>query len=418
MRLRKGKQPGMPPSQVEALGRLTPAELAVGAHTRVNAGGCADGQQNPCLLIAGESQTSTSAESLMWQAFGLELNAEIESQEKAILSRGEVKILPGCKPVPGQMVGLDWVSIVFNQSYFEEVTTLPIGFEEKLHRLANVASFEFMSILRIPIGDHAVYRQGLNMYRYAEGLPLHAGIVHVGHKSGTVLVSISGKGCLVAADGWQQRLYEFCRKSEAHLTRVDLCFDDYEGQIFNLQGLRRRHKRIFQRQGRAPYFEFRGDWSKPELGLTIYVGRRLSGKMARIYHKGIQLGIENSPWVRFEIEFRGTSFVLPLDVLTQPTKYFVAAYPACESIEHVGDRIDLEYKSKVGIQSVEKIMATIRHQFGAHLNALRTIYSADELLEKVCREGEVDWLNTFNRVGDLVLASESCPNSEISLSGA
>lgn len=37
-------------------------------------------------------------------------------------------------------------------------------------------------------------------------------------------------------------------------------------------------------------------------GRTFYVGRRENGKLLRVYEKGKQLGAENSPWVRIELE--------------------------------------------------------------------------------------------------------------------
>jgi phage replication initiation protein len=76
-------------------------------------------------------------------------------------------------------------------------------------------------------------------------------------------------------------------------------------------------------------------------GRTIEVGRKVNGKMLRAYEKGPQLGQWDSPHFRLEVQFGNKDRVLPFDMLTDPTRFFVGAYPAFEllDLEQAGERI-------------------------------------------------------------------------------
>ena len=71
-----------------------------------------------------------------------------------------------------------------------------------------------------------------------------------------------------------------------------------------------------------------GNWVNPDgSGRTIQIGKRASGKLIRIYEKGMQLGEPFHPWVRWELELHSNSHDIPWDVLIEPGRYVVGAYP-------------------------------------------------------------------------------------------
>jgi len=243
-------------------------------------------------------------------------------------------------------------------------------------------------------------------------MPYQAGIVHTGHTSKTVLVTVTGQGALIATLGWETRLQWFLMGVCGWLTRIDFAYDDYDGEIYPVRSMRQKAinteetKGCFQRKGRSPKIELRGAWEQndpADQGLTLYIGSRMSGKYSRIYEKGKQQGQVDSPWVRFEIEMHSSAFQLTLDMLTSPTKYFCGAYPCCEWIEVGGKREPMKYKSRCAVASVENSLNWIRHQAGGHLAYLRTCYGDTELLQLLADPDRIPvQLQAVDRLGDQV----------------
>lgn len=418
MRIRKRKQnPGMPPDQVEALGRLSSADFS-----RINAAvdaalrGCDTAQPGrdsasgkPPLLIGGESpEVSLAGESLV-----LDRN-------------GKPVICPGIRCIAGQKVGIDWVSCVFHPheswAYLFNTDNDDLNrYESDEIRNAEYIKDIFAWVLGLrrtgEVGNWKIYKSGLNGYKYALGMPYQAGIVHVGHSSGTSLVTISGQGALVATAGWELRLHRFLTDVKGWLTRIDMAFDDYEGQYFPVRTMREKAKEgAFCRAGRPPKIELRGAWEQDDpnnSGLTLYVGTRMSGKFTRIYEKGKQLGDESSPWVRAEVELHNSCYQLTLDMLLKPTQWFAAFYPVFESIQYVGDRQELEYKERVVIGTLEHSIKWIKHQAGGHLAAIRQMYSDTELLDLLCRpEAIPESFLVANKAAQNVLAPSASLTDE------
>lgn len=192
--------------------------------------------------------------------------------------------------------------------------------------------------------DRWDYVEGRGMFGYPYSATLkcddaQAGVICWGAKNFGCYISLSGEGC-GAVD--MTKLYALLAVLPgAKLTRVDVAFDDFSGDIFNVPLVRKMAKEgLFCSTGRPPaytYIEgghlvknakgsYRMDMSG---GRSFYVGSRHSGKMLRVYEKGRQLKSDDCPnWVRAEVELRSTNRVLPLDILVNPEKYFAGAYPA------------------------------------------------------------------------------------------
>lgn len=412
----------MPPSQVEALGRLTSAELAALAIGGSPAPGARlDGRSAAPLLIGGESPKGIGRETAVAHRNPPVMDcSEFFERESIVLDRNHNPVIrPGVRTLYGQKVGIDWVSCVFEQSsawryylHSDHLVMMEVYEPVEAEHVAAFVKEIFGWVLGLYENAETRWREfrnGLNGYAYAAAMPYQAGIVHVGHSSKTVLVTISGQGAIAAKPLWEERLYWFLMGVNGWLTRIDWAYDDYNGDLYGVRTMRHQAKQgAFQRKGRAPKIELRGAWEQDDpdgSGLTLYIGSRLSGKFARIYEKGRQLGDPNSPWVRFEIEMHNSSYQLVLEMLITPTKWFAGAYPCCEWIERGGERSALEYKTRCAMATIDGSLKWIRHQAGGHLAALRGMYPDSELLDMLVRPDAIPvGLQISLKVGDQLLA--------------
>jgi DNA relaxase NicK len=174
---------------------------------------------------------------------------------------------------------------------------------------------------------------------YADGV--NAGIIAWGGKNLGCYVSFMGTGC-DALD--MARLYQEIKNiPEIKITRIDLAHDDYAGTRSIAVARKYAKKGGFNSGGRpASYMyiesghlnqkvqkelkkEFR---FVPDKGRSLYVGSRESGKLLRVYEKGIQMGNPKDKWVRWELELHSSQRVIPLDAMVKPSEYLAGAYPA------------------------------------------------------------------------------------------
>lgn len=151
------------------------------------------------------------------------------------------------------------------------------------------------------------------------------GRVGSGSKAETICVSLSGAGCALVKD-WLCTVVQ-ARRLHAHLSRVDVAFDDFEAQTFpdirevNAWALNGQ----FDVKGHKPgATRFMDDHHKGA-GSTVYVGSR-GRKQLCVYEKGKQLGDPQSPWIRCELRLWAADCIIPLDVLVTPGDYLRGAY--------------------------------------------------------------------------------------------
>lgn len=125
----------------------------------------------------------------------------------------------------------------------------------------------------------------------------------------TICVEITATGLNAAEDGWEERLYNWSMLKEVvdfRYTRVDLARDYLSGEqsIENVMSMYREDG--FTCSVQKPKLRLEGDdwYNDTQNGRTVYIGSRMSSKLFRAYEKGKQLGLKDSPWVRFELELR------------------------------------------------------------------------------------------------------------------
>lgn len=117
----------------------------------------------------------------------------------------------------------------------------------------------------------------------------------------------------------------FLRSIDAVITRVDIAFDDFDGINSVDSSVIAYKNNEFSNSNRSPSAKLIDDLGN-KTGKTLYIGKRESGKMLRIYEKGLQLGDKRSFWVRFEVEIHNTDREIPLNVLEEKESIFLGSY--------------------------------------------------------------------------------------------
>jgi len=151
------------------------------------------------------------------------------------------------------------------------------------------------------------------------------GRVGVGGNGDSICVSMTGAGCTLV-DDWMCTVIQ-ARRLHAHLSRADLAFDDFEGQIF--KDIREVNQWAIDGAfdagtGRPADTNFWDDHGKGK-GCSVYVGSR-GRKLLNLYEKGKQLKDKTSRWIRCELRLWANDQVLPLEMLCDPLGYLRGAY--------------------------------------------------------------------------------------------
>jgi len=213
---------------------------------------------------------------------------------------------------------VDWLTITWEMSYNEDNKD------------------EWNSLLSAMLHTFGLYTKGLRktgMNNFDKAMDLNAPGSYFAWggetQRGRVMLKLSGAACAYVTD--MRRVRMFCEMMpEARLTRVDVAFDDFDGEYSVDDVVESYEKGEFHIRGKAPSCECAGQWVGPNItGRTFYVGSRKSSKYLRAYEKGKQLGDPASKWVRHEIELKWEKTKpIPFDVLTDPLGYLAGSYPA------------------------------------------------------------------------------------------
>lgn len=162
-----------------------------------------------------------------------------------------------------------------------------------------------------------------------DGARLEIGAIARGGESqkGRWLLQLTGKGCGLIND--MASLQELLAGLNATLSRVDLAVDFLNGEHTVDDAVDLYETGAFISRGRNPDLDLQGAWNVAGTkGRTVYIGKLKNGKSLCVYEKGKQLKEVDSEWTRFEVRLGNRDRVIPLDVLTDPDRFFVGAYPA------------------------------------------------------------------------------------------
>lgn len=199
----------------------------------------------------------------------------------------------------------------------------------------------FHEHLRLPCEVEQTLGRGRNNFNYS--VNFKGGFVAFGGNNKTLQsdgswiirpermqIYLSGDYCQTLTSEQWWRLFEWSKTvDDIKITRCDLCVDDLEGKYSVAYALEQFEAGAFATgRGRPPKGKHMRCLGDCKDGETLYVGSRQSGKLARIYEKGRQLGDESSPWVRWEGELLAKDREIPLDAVVNCDAYFKGMYPA------------------------------------------------------------------------------------------
>ena len=309
--------------------------------------------------------------------------ASLEQLQIVVTESGEIKTIAVRVPTVGQVAMVDTLRFTVGEETWSKTAREQLVGDENF---IQESSRYFEDIFGFGITADLKRRRDfyLNAWELGDGY----GYVAMGGSSqrGTMLVNLTGQGCLAAKPGWEGRLYDFLSTVAMRptITRVDLAHDCMDGEYTVDQADEWYDEGLFSSSGRAPSHEHRGDWRKPVgKGRSLYVGLRRNGKLCRVYEKGMEQGDEFSPWVRFEVEVRNNKRVIPLDVLLDPSGYFVGAYPCLRFFEKERTPQVIEVKRRAAEINVDASLRNIRASYGKYVGVLRPLLGDEAFLEAI-----------------------------------
>jgi phage replication initiation protein len=309
--------------------------------------------------------------------------ATVERLQMVITESGEIKTVAVRVPTGGQVAMVDTLRFTVGEETWSATAGIQLVDDEAF---VFEASRQLTDIFGFGVTANLQRRRDfyLNAWELGDGY----GYIAIGGSSqrGTMLVNLTGQGCLAAKPGWEGRLYDFFTTvaKRPTITRVDLAHDCMHGEYTVDQADAWYDDGLFSCSGRAPSHEHRGDWRNPVgKGRSLYVGLRRNGKLCRVYEKGMEQGDETSPWVRFEVEVRNSKRVIPVDVLLDPSGYFVGAYPCLRFFEQARTPQVIEVKRKAAEINVEASLKNIRASYGKYAGVLRPLLGDEAFLEAI-----------------------------------
>lgn len=298
---------------------------------------------------------------------------------------GNVKILLVSAPAEHEIAFIDWISFTLKRYTFMDDY---IGLEESLINDVCIQRMgqKLEEIFGFKVGQKR--KNGKNFYEQCYEITNHEGVtvgdLCIGGQANSILVMLSGQGCMMGDYGWQNRLYNFIRSaSDAKITRLDLAHDDYDGTYLTIDDLNEREtNKEFYYFGKPARVTWYGDWKygdRDKLGRTLQIGCRTSDKLLRAYEKGKQLGDKESEWVRLEVELKAKHTHIPFDAIINPSDYFINLYPCFKSLFQYDDQAQsrIEYVKRTAKILVDKGIDIFRHQFGRWLGFYRQWFGDD-----------------------------------------
>lgn len=156
-----------------------------------------------------------------------------------------------------------------------------------------------------------------------------SGKIAYGGNNDTLLISISGAGCPFI--GSHEQLAYDLTCLNAHITRVDLAFDDYYAEYldFNFLTYLAQTHYFTSANGKIPKVKLIDDLGRLT-GRTLYVGSKGDRELC-IYEKGKQLQDPRSTWVRCEVRLWSKNKKIPMAVLTNGGAYMRGAFNGLSS---------------------------------------------------------------------------------------
>lgn len=328
-----------------------------------------------------ESAQSDSWESVCDEDFG---------EVKLVLAgKGETKTLLVRRPSSAQCCVIDWMNWTLSEDTWSKTAGRTLISDEEY---VKEASRQLEKILGFGVTTHRGQR--LNFYADSWVLGDGMGFVCFGKQNRTMLIMLSGQGCMNAIPGWEKRLYDFLTQVAVRpsISRIDLAHDDFDGSYLSVDWAYQQWKDggfNFKKGGRPPEIQKHGNWDRHSgKGRTLAIGQRTSDKYLRFYERGKKEGDKSSLWCRAEIELKHNNTVINFDVLLNPSQYFVGAYPCLAQFENTQTPARMAVKARAQHITVDDSIAITKRQFGKHIRVFRSIFGDQETLDLITNEDE------------------------------
>lgn len=309
-----------------------------------------------------------------------------------LTNSGKVKTLLVRRPAANQGCVIDWINFsVLEDTWFKTAREHLISDDQIIIE----ASRQLEKIFGF--GITAKREKGMNFYRESWVLGDGMGFVCFGGQRHTMLITLTGLGCLNAVAGWEKRLYDFLTKTAVRpsISRIDLAHDDLEGDYLSVDWAEAQWLSggfSFRKGGRPPEPQRMGNWHRPSgKGRTFTVGQRNSSKYCRFYEKGKKEGDKLSLWCRCEVEFKNTNSIIELDVLLNPTEFFKGAYPCFPEFVSHDTSARMRVKERAAQITVDDTIEIVKRQFGKHIRVLRGLFGDQEALDLITNHDEHAW---------------------------
>lgn len=241
-------------------------------------------------------------------------------------------------------------------------------------------------LFNLPEQNYEIANKGWYGYTYRVDLGRY-GLMAWGGESqdGTYHIEINAHGCDLVND-WKA-VMDFGIETGAKITRIDLAHDDYGGETVNIaRSIEWYDAGLFTSSGRPPKRSLIDDFNSGA-GKTLYVGDRKSGKLCRVYEKGKQLGDKLSSWVRFEVELRNKSRVIPWDICVNASEYLAGSYPCAKLLHFIQKKIATTIKTAQ--ISYQKMVGWLREAAGKSISTMLEVNGGDieAILAQIVRPG-------------------------------
>ncbi|WP_308924601.1 replication initiation factor domain-containing protein [Janthinobacterium sp. J1-1] len=327
-----------------------------------------------------------STESETWSSI---CDEDLGEVELVMTDSGKIKSVMVRRPSAAQTCVIDWINFsVLEDTWFKTAREQLISDDQIIVE----ASRQLEKIFGFGITSNR--GKGMNFYRDSWVLGDGMGFVCFGGQRSTMLITLTGQGCLNAVAGWEKRLHGFLTRTAIRptISRIDLAHDDLDGSYLSVDWAEQQWwdgGYSFKKGGRPPEIQEIGNWKRPSgKGRTLAIGQRTSSKYCRFYEKGKKEGDKLSLWCRCEIEFKNTNTIIRPDVLLDPSSFFVGAYPCLAMFATVETPARMEVKARAQHITVDDSIAVTKRQYGKYIRVFRALFGDKETLDLITNEDE------------------------------
>jgi phage replication initiation protein len=339
-----------------------------------------------CCSLNNMGENLVGAKSEYWESV---CNEDFGDVKLVLTGKGETKTLLVRVPSAAQCCVIDWMNCTVSEDTWSNTAGRTLITDDEY---VEEASRQLEKIFGFGVTTHR--GQKLNFYADSWVLGDGMGFVCFGKQNRTMLIMLSGQGCASATIGWERRMYEFLTTVAVRpsISRIDLAHDDFDGSYLSVDWAYQQWKEgnfSFRQGGRPPEIQKLGNWDRPSgKGRTLTIGQRSSSKFCRFYEKGKKEGDKESSWCRCEVEFKNTNTVINPEVLLNPGKFFVGAYPGFSAFAKTDTPARMEVKARALHITMDDSVEITKRQFGKYIRVFRATYGDQETLALITNADE------------------------------